>query len=140
MSFHPALALVTGASAGIGAAITRQLIAGGSRVLAVARRGEKLASLAREAGDRVRPISLDVREAAAVRAAIDGLPPEWSEIDLLVNNAGLSLGLEPAHEAKLEDWERMIDTNIKGMTYFTHAILPGMVKRNRGHVINIGSI
>ena len=140
MSFQPALALVTGASAGIGAAMVRHLVAAGSRVIAVARRGEKLAALADELGDRVRPLAVDVCDSAAVIAALHGLPVEWSEIDLLVNNAGLSLGLEPAHEAKLEDWERMIDTNVKGATYFTHAILPGMVKRNRGHVINIGSI
>ena len=140
MSFQPALVLVTGASAGIGAAIVRQFAASGSRVIAVARRLEKLESLAREFNDRILPISVDVRDAAAVGATITGLPPDWSEIDVLVNNAGLSLGLEPAHEAKLDDWERMIDTNIKGATYFTHSILPGMVKRNCGHVINIGSI
>ncbi len=140
MSYHPALALVTGASAGIGAALARRLVTAGTRVIAVARRDEKLAALAAELGDQVRPVSVDVRDTTAVRAAIDSLPGDWSEIDLLVNNAGLSLGLEPAHEAKLEDWERMIDTNIKGVTYFTHAILPGMVRRNRGHVINIGSI
>jgi 3-hydroxy acid dehydrogenase / malonic semialdehyde reductase len=140
MAFEPALVLVTGASAGIGATIARRFAAHGARVIAVARRIDRLESLAREFIDRVRPLALDIRDAAAVRTAIQALPPEWSDIDLLVNNAGLSLGLEPAHEAKLEDWEQMIDTNIKGVTNFTHAILPGMVKRNRGHVINIGSI
>ena len=140
MTFQPAIVLVTGASAGIGAAIARQFAAGGSRVVTVARRLEKLEVLASEFGDRILPVSVDVRDAAAVGQAITGLPPSWADIDVLVNNAGLSLGLEPAHEAKLDDWERMIDTNIKGATYFTRAILPGMVQRNRGHVINIGSI
>ncbi|OAI41849.1 NAD(P)-dependent oxidoreductase, partial [Verrucomicrobia bacterium SCGC AG-212-E04] len=122
------------------AAIARRFAADGQRVIAAARRLDKLQDLARELGDRLHPLALDVRDGAAVAAAIQSLPSAWSAIDVLVNNAGLSLGLEPAHQANMEDWERMIDTNIKGVTYLTRAILPGMVARNRGHVINIGSI
>ena len=85
-------------------------------------------------------VSLDVRDAAAVDKAITGLPPDWAAIDVLVNNAGLSRGLDKIHEAKLSDWEEMIDTNIKGLLYVSRAVIPGMVKRNVGHVINIGSI
>lgn len=125
---------------GFGTAITRRFVQDGHRVIAAARRVDKLQALARELGDRVYPLALDVCDRAAVAAAIHSLPAAWSAIDVLVNNAGLSLGLEPAHQAKLDDWERMIDTNIKGVTYLTRAILPGMVERNRGHVINVGSI
>ncbi len=140
MSVAPQIVLVTGASAGIGVAMARRFIRDGYRVIAAARRHDKLQDLAGEFGDRIHPLALDVRDGHAVAAAINALPAAWSAIDVLVNNAGLSLGLEPAHEAKLEDWERMIDTNIKGVTYLTRAVLPGMVERNRGHVINIGSI
>ena len=124
----------------MGAAIARRFATDGHRVIAAARRIDKLRELAREFDDRIHPLALDVRDGAAVAAGINSLPAAWSSIDVLVNNAGLSLGLEPAHQAKLEDWERMIDTNIKGVTYLTRAILPRMVRRNRGHVINIGSI
>lgn len=140
MSDATRIILVTGASAGMGAAITRQFAREGHRVIATARRLDKLKDLAREFGDRIHPLALDVRDGQAVAAAIQSLPAAWSAIDVLVNNAGLSLGLEPAYQAKLDDWERMIDTNIKGVTYLTRAVLPGMVARNRGHVINIGSI
>lgn len=134
------LLLVTGATAGFGAAITRRFAQDGARIIAAGRRSERLQALVAELGaDRVLPLTLDIRDTAAVRAAVAGLPAEWAEIDLLVNNAGLALGLEPAQRADMADWEAMIDTNIKGLVAMTHAVLPGMVARNRGHVVNIGS-
>lgn len=134
------LVLVTGATAGFGAAIARRFAQDGARIIATGRRTERLQALAAELGtDRVLGLTLDVRDSDAIAAAIAGLPAEWSEIDLLVNNAGLALGLEPAQRARLSDWETMIDTNVKGLVAMTHAVLPGMVARNRGHVVNIGS-
>ena len=131
---------VTGASAGFGAAITRRFAADGDRVVVSARRADRLTELAKELGDAVLPVTLDVQDRAAVAAAVASLPAEFAEIDVLVNNAGLALGLEPAYEADLDQWDQMIDTNCKGLTYCTRAILPGMVARRRGHVINLGSI
>jgi 3-hydroxy acid dehydrogenase/malonic semialdehyde reductase len=133
------IAFVTGASTGFGAAITRRFVAEGGRVVASARRVEKLKDLAAELGDRVLPLELDVQDRAAVQAAVDGLPAGFAEIDVLVNNAGLALGMGPAHEADLDQWEQMINTNCTGLVYCTRALLPGMVERNRGHVINLGS-
>lgn len=135
----PQTVFITGASAGFGAAIARRFAADGARVVLAGRRGERLAALAAEIGPKALPLVLDVRDRAAVEAAIAGLPAEFAEVDLLVNNAGLALGMEPAHRADLDDWEQMVDTNIKGLMYVTHALLPGMVARGRGHVINIGS-
>jgi 3-hydroxy acid dehydrogenase/malonic semialdehyde reductase len=134
------IVFVTGASAGFGAAIARRFIADGAKVVATARRLDRLQALRQELGERLLPVELDVRDRAGVERAVAGLPPEFSEIDVLVNNAGLALGLQPAQSADLEDWERMIDTNIKGLMYCTRAILPGMVTRDRGHVINLGSV
>ncbi|HGE8269147.1 TPA: SDR family oxidoreductase [Aeromonas hydrophila] len=148
------IAMVTGASSGFGESISRQLVQAGYRVIGTGRRGERLAALADELGAladelgaladelgaQFLPLVFDVQDKTATRAAIDGLPAEWREVDLLVNNAGLALGLEPAHKADLEDWEQMIATNISGLTLLTRLLLPGMVARNRGHVINIGSI
>lgn len=132
---------VTGATSGFGAAITRQFVREGHRVIASGRRAERLQALAQELGEeRVLPLELDVREQKAVQAAVNGLPADWAAVEVLVNNAGLALGLQPAHEAELDDWERMIDTNIKGLVYMTRALTPGMVARARGHVINIGSV
>lgn len=136
----PQTVLVTGASAGFGAAIARRFAADGVRVIAAGRRGERLDALAAELGPKLLPLVLDVRDRAAVEAAVAGLPAEFADIDLLVNNAGLALGLEPAHRADLDDWERMVDTNIKGLMFITRAVLPGMVARGRGHVVNIGSV
>ncbi len=132
--------LVTGASTGFGAGIARRFAAEGARVIAAARRAGKLAGLARELGDRVLAVELDVRDLPAVEHAISALPAEFAEIDVLVNNAGLAKGLQPAHQADLADWEQMIDTNCKGLVYCTRAVLPGMVARGRGHVINMGSV
>ena len=131
---------VTGASAGFGEAIARRFAADGARVVISARRAGRIADLATELGGGVLPVTLDVRDREAVAALVAGLPPEFAEIDVLVNNAGLALGLEPAYKADLDDWDAMVDTNCKGVTYCTRAILPGMVKRRRGHVINLGSI
>jgi 3-hydroxy acid dehydrogenase/malonic semialdehyde reductase len=131
---------VTGASAGFGAEIARRFAAAGARVVIAARREDRLHELAAELGDRVHEIVLDVRDRATVEAAIAALPPAFAEVDVLVNNAGLALGLEPAPRANLDDWEQMVDTNCKGLMYATRAILPGMVARRRGHVVNLGSI
>ncbi|WP_410604053.1 SDR family oxidoreductase [Amycolatopsis sp. lyj-90] len=134
------IVFVTGASAGFGVEIVRRFAADGAKVVAAARSKDRLDKLAGELGENVLPIELDVRDADAVAALPESLPEEFAEVDLLVNNAGLAKGLEPAHRAKLDDWDQMIDTNIKGLAHLTRALLPGMVERGRGHVINIGSI
>jgi len=131
---------VTGASAGFGASIARRFAADGDRVVVSARRADRIGELAKELGDAVLPVTFDVRDRDAVAATVASLPAEFAEIDVLVNNAGLALGLGPAPEADLDQWDQMIDTNCKGLTYCTRAILPGMVARGRGHVINLGSI
>ncbi|MBV9379446.1 MAG: SDR family NAD(P)-dependent oxidoreductase [Streptosporangiaceae bacterium] len=137
---QPSTVFVTGASSGFGAAIARRFAADGARVIAAARRADRLDGLAKETGPSVLPVGLDVRDRAAVADTIAALPAEFADIDLLVNNAGLALGLEPAQEVSLDDWQRMIDTNCSGLVYCTRAILPGMVARGRGHVINLGSV
>jgi 3-hydroxy acid dehydrogenase / malonic semialdehyde reductase len=139
-STQPGTVFVTGASSGFGAAVTRRFAGAGARVVAAARRADRISALAAELGPRVLPVTLDVRDRAAVGSAVDGLPPEFAEVDVLVNNAGLALGLNPAQTADLDDWEQMIDTNCKGLVYCTRAILPGMVARGRGHVISLGSV
>jgi 3-hydroxy acid dehydrogenase/malonic semialdehyde reductase len=135
-----ATALVTGASSGFGAAIVRRFASSGARVVACARRGDRLSALAAELGDRVLAIELDVRDREAVERAVGDLPAAFAAIDVLANNAGLAKGLEPAQRANLDDWDQMVDTNCKGLVYVTRAVLPGMVARGRGHVINIGSV
>lgn len=130
---------VTGATAGFGLAIARRFAADGCRVIAAGRRSDRLQALKAELGDLVQTIELDVRSLSAVEQAMASLPQAFAGIDILVNNAGLAVGLEPAQRADLDDWERMVDTNIKGLMYCTRAILPGMVARKRGHVVNIGS-
>jgi 3-hydroxy acid dehydrogenase / malonic semialdehyde reductase len=139
-STQPGTVFVTGASSGFGAAITRRFATAGARVVATARRSDRLKDLAGELGPRVLPVTLDVRDRDAVAGAVAGLPAEFAEIDVLVNNAGLALGLSPAQDADLNDWEEMIDTNCKGLAYCTRAVLPGMVGRRRGHVVNLGSV
>jgi 3-hydroxy acid dehydrogenase/malonic semialdehyde reductase len=132
--------LVTGASSGFGAEIARRFVRAGHRIVAAGRRVDRLEALRAELGaERVFVLPLDVRDGDAVARAIAGLPAELAAIDLLVNNAGLALGLEPAHEASLDDWNQMVDTNCKGLMTVTRAVLPGMVARNRGHVVNLGS-
>jgi 3-hydroxy acid dehydrogenase/malonic semialdehyde reductase len=132
--------LVTGASAGFGDAIARRFAADGARLVIAARRGDRIAALAHELGDQTLAIELDVRDREAVEFAIANLPAAFAEIDVLVNNAGLAKGLEPAQRATVDDWDQMVDTNCKGLMYATRAVLPGMVARGRGHVINIGSV
>jgi 3-hydroxy acid dehydrogenase/malonic semialdehyde reductase len=131
--------LVTGASAGFGAAIARRFVRDGHRVIATARRSERLAALAADLGPSLLPFKLDVTDAAATAALLTRLPEGWRQVDILVNNAGLALGLAPAQSANLADWDAMIATNISGLVYLTHAVLPGMVARDRGHIVNIGS-
>lgn len=131
---------VTGASGGFGAAIARRFAAEGHRVVASARSVHRLAELAEELGAGVLPVELDVRDRAAVHNAIGALPAQFADIDVLVNNAGLAKGLQPAQQADLDDWEQMLDTNCRGLLYCTRAVLPGMLARGRGHVINLGSI
>jgi len=133
------IVLVTGATSGFGAAIARRFAREGHRIIASGRRIDRLEALRAELGDAVLTVPLDVRDRAAVERAVAGLPAEVAAIDLLVNNAGLALGLEPAQRASLDDWERMVDTNVKGLMTVTRAVLPGMVGRDRGHVVNIGS-
>lgn len=134
------LALVTGASVGIGAATVRALVRDGWRVIAAARRVDRLDALAAELGPAVRAVAVDVTDAAAVAALPLALPEGWREVDLLVNNAGLALGREPAHESELGDWETMVQVNIVGMLRCTRALLPAMVARGSGHVIHVGSV
>jgi 3-hydroxy acid dehydrogenase / malonic semialdehyde reductase len=137
----PKAVFITGASAGFGAAIARRYAGQGVRVIATARRMDKLKELATELGrDLVLPLALDVQDRAAVERAVASLPPAFAEVDVLVNNAGLALGLAPAQSADLDDWDTMIDTNVKGVVYLTRALLPGMVARKRGHIVNIGSV
>ncbi len=130
---------VTGATAGFGAEIARKFVKSGHKVIASGRRKERLDDLKQELGDALYVVQLDVTNRASIEEAIAALPAEWRNIDVLVNNAGLALGLEKADKADLDDWENMIDTNAKGLVYMTRAVLPGMVERNVGHIINIGS-
>ena len=131
---------VTGATSGMGAAIARRFIDEGARVIATGRRADRLDALRDELGNRLHTATLDVRDRDAVRRCIAALPPDFTEISVLVNNAGLSLGGGKFHEDDLDDMLTMIDTNIKGVVHATHAILPGMVERDRGHVFNVGSV
>ena len=136
------IAFITGATSGFGAACARQFAAHGWRLIVCGRRQDRLEALRAELATTVpvHAVALDVRDEAAVNAAIAALPAEFAEVDVLVNNAGLALGLEPAHQCPMTDWQQMVDTNIKGLLYCTRAILPGMVARNRGHIVNIGSV
>ncbi|MGA3372115.1 MAG: SDR family NAD(P)-dependent oxidoreductase [Terracidiphilus sp.] len=143
MTLQGKIVFVTGASSGIGAATALAFAAEGARLLLAARRAGKLAAVAAAALQRgaeaVHSISLDVRDRKAVEEAIDTLPAEWAGIEVLVNNAGLSRGLEKLYQGSIDDWEEMLDTNVKGLLYVTRAVVPGMVERGRGHVVNLGS-
>ena len=142
------IALITGATSGIGEACARRFALGGYNLILTARRADKLAALKTEleAMDAdgepvmVRTLAFDVRDAQAAQAAIESLEPQWQTIDVLINNAGLALGLEKEYEGNPDDWATMIDTNIKGLLTMTRLIVPAMVKRNEGHVINVGSV
>lgn len=132
---------VTGASSGFGAAIARRYAKEGAKIVAAARRLDRLQALAGEFGrERILPLELDVGDRATVAAAVADLPEAFAQVDVLVNNAGLALGLSPAPGADLDDWDRMIRTNCAGLAYVTRALLPGMRARDRGHVVNIGSV
>ena len=144
----PKLILITGATSGFGEATARRFAAEGLRVIITGRRKERLEALRSEIEGMhgkiegpaiVHPLHFDVRDNAAVQVAIGSLPPEWSTIEVLVNNAGLAAGLDPIQEGHLEDWERMLDTNVKGLLHVSKAVIPGMIARKTGHIINIGS-
>ena len=131
---------ITGATAGFGAATARRFAKDKHKLILTGRRIERLEALQKELDTDVHIIPLDVRDEKAVRAAVAALPDNFKNVDVLVNNAGLALGLEPAHLVAMSDWETMIDTNIKGLLYCTQALLTGMVERGKGHVINLGSV
>lgn len=138
------IAIITGASAGIGEATAYALAEIGYDVIITGRRKERLEELQSEIESKYNvkafPLSFDVRNYEETKQALEGLPAEWSSVDVLVNNAGLAAGLEPVQEGKVDNWERMIDTNIKGLLYVTRTIAPGMIKRQKGHILNVGSI
>ena len=143
MSLKGKIVFITGASAGIGAATAMAFAAEGARLLLAARRVDKLAEVAAQALERgavgVHSFELDVRNYRAVQDAVDNLPEEWAAIEVLVNNAGLSRGLDKLYTGKVEDWDEMIDTNVKGLLYVSRAVVPGMVVRGSGHIVNLGS-
>ena len=132
--------VVTGASSGIGEAVARAFAARGDAMVLVARRGDRLERLADGLGVPAHVVTADVRDAEAIRAALSSLPAPFQGVTVLVNGAGLALGQEPAHASALDDWHTMVDTNITGLLNVTHALLPGMVARRRGHIINLGSV
>ena len=134
--------LITGATSGFGEATARLFASAGARVVISGRRSDRLEKLAAELGGKAHAhaVPLDVRDRAAVFRAVEELPPEFAEISILVNNAGLAVGLGPAQDVDLDDWEAMVDTNIKGLLYCSRAVLPGMVARDHGHIINLGSV
>lgn len=137
------IVLITGATSGIGLACARKFAENGDRVILTGRNESRLAEIKKELtekGSDVLTLTFDVRNREKASDFIKSLPTEWQEIDILVNNAGLALGLEPEYEGNLDDWETMIDTNIKGLLTMTRLVVPGMVKRNRGHIINVGSV
>jgi len=131
--------LVTGATSGFGEAMARRFVHDGHRVIATGRRAERLEALRKELGPTLLPFQLDVTDAAATAALPGSLPEGWQEVDVLVNNAGLALGNAPAQQAKIADWDTMVATNVTGLIRLTHAILPGMVTRDRGHIVNLSS-
>jgi 3-hydroxy acid dehydrogenase/malonic semialdehyde reductase len=140
MAQSGAIALVTGATAGFGEAIARRLVHEGFRVIATGRRVERLHALHEALGEALLPFALDVTDAQAVAALPSSLPQGWREIEVLVNNAGLALGLDPAQKAELVDWDKMVATNVTGLIHVTRALLPGMVERDRGTILNLGSV
>ena len=137
------IVLITGATSGIGLACAKKFAENGDKLILTGRNGQRLAEISnslKEKNVKVLTLAFDVRDREAAIQSFNNLPEEWKEIDVLVNNAGLALGLEPEYEGSLEDWETMIDTNIKGLLTMTRLVVPGMVKRNRGHIINVGAI
>ena len=137
------IVLITGATSGIGLACAKKFAENGDKLILTGRKEQRLAEISnslKEKNVKVLTLAFDVRDREAAIQSFNNLPEEWKEIDVLVNNAGLAIGLEPEYEGSLEDWETMIDTNIKGLLTMTRLVVPGMVKRNRGHIINVGSI
>jgi 3-hydroxy acid dehydrogenase/malonic semialdehyde reductase len=134
------IVFITGASAGFGAEMARTFVKNGHQVVLAARRKERLEALAKELGESALPIAMDVTDKASIEEALSMLPQSWRQIDVLINNAGLALNTKPAHEVPLEDWETMIATNVRGLVTMTHALLPSMVERGSGLVINLGSV
>lgn len=134
------IVFITGATAGFGAAMARKFVQHGHKVIAAGRRKDRLDALAAELGPGLLPVVMDVTNKTSIVDALAALPHDWQALDVLINNAGLALGIEPAHQASLEDWETMIETNCKGLVTMTRQVLPGMVARGRGLVINIGSV
>ncbi len=143
-SLQNQIILITGASSGIGTACARIFAGAGAKLILAARRLERLQQLGdtliKEFGIEIHLLQLDVRDRNAVEEAISTLPSAWSNIDILINNAGLSRGLDKLYEGSFQDWEDMIDTNVKGLLYVSRYVVPGMVSRDRGHVVNLGSI
>ena len=133
-------ALITGATSGIGEACARKFADGSYRLIITGRRAELLETLSQQLNTDVLPLCFDVRDREATRQAVAQIPEEWKPIDVLINNAGLAQGLEPEYEGDYDDWDRMIDTNIKGLLTMTRLIVPDMVARDHGHIINIGSV
>lgn len=133
-------AFITGATSGIGEGCARRFAEGGYRLILTGRRSERLEALKAALPTEVLTLCFDVRDAEAARKAVESLPEDWRDIDVLINNAGLAQGLEPLYEGDPEDWNRMIDTNIKGLLTMTRLLVPHMVERNAGHIINIGSV
>jgi 3-hydroxy acid dehydrogenase/malonic semialdehyde reductase len=134
------IVFITGASAGFGAAMARTFVKNGHQVVLAARRKARLEALAAELGESALPVEMDVTDKASIEEALSMLPQSWRQIDVLINTAGLALNTKPAHEVPLADWETMIDTNVKGLVTMTHALLPSMVERGSGLVINLGSV
>lgn len=137
------IVLITGATSGIGEACARKFAEGGYNLILTARRAEKLAAIKAELeaeGAKIKTLVFDVQDAEAAKAAVESLEEEWKTIDVLINNAGLALGLEKEYEGDIDEWATMIDTNIKGLLTMTRLIVPDMVKRNEGHIINVGSV
>ena len=134
------IVLITGATAGFGAEMARRFVAGGHKVIATGRRKDRLDTLKTELGTALLTIELDVTDKKSIERALAALPADWREIDVLINNAGLALGVEPAQQASLEDWDTMIETNCKGLVTMTRMLLPAMVERGSGMIINLGSV
>ena len=134
------IVLITGATSGIGLACARKFAANGDKLILTGRNEQRLAEIKKELDTEVITLAFDVRNREEVEKQISSLPADWQNIDVLVNNAGLALGLEPEYEGDLDDWGTMIDTNIKGLLIMTRLVVPGMVKRNHGHIINVGSV
>ena len=137
------IVLITGASSGIGAACAKIFAENGAKLILCARRNEKINQVVRELQQQysveILPLQIDVQQAAMVQDTLSSLPVAWKAIDILINNAGLGLGMEKIQSGNIKDWEQMVDTNVKGLLFVTRSVLPGMVERNSGHIINIGS-